>query len=447
MKRHFTYLIISLIVVLFGVAFFMGILKKKTEKSLLERIPTSKSHLHMSPDGKTIEHTHRQITPPVAKPKSANTDPATTKHPVLRAWENLDLEAIKRDYQPYTVSEIIEKWDEGFMEWENPSKERIAKWEAYMPKEKWLQHLMEHGYPFIRPVNYTLAFAALGKVLMAKDDFDNSETRTRILQGCGMSANASWEELEEVVFKWELVASINVQRAKDVDPSVAGGVTDLSGVFTPFSPNKVYVHISEDKQFSSFTGVMLSKEQKDDLAIYGVAPKGVTVVYTDENGIPLPADVKPRFYERQMAALEVIEEHIEQMITEHDALFKTLPKPYEKTVPKEKSTSSLPLHPDDTHIDDGSDLREPVDRPNISIDRNNIPLEMLPSEPPSRANIQEWFEVLQELHGGELPKDLHVLKEVISELDAIRQVGKQKSSKQSASPAQRPPDRVEPSPK
>ena len=66
---------------------------------------------------------------------------------------------------------------------------------------------------------------------------------------------------------------------------------------------------------------------------------------------------------------------------------------------------------------------------------------MLPSEPPSRANIHEWFEVLQVLHGGELPKDLRALQKVMTELEAIRKDGEEKIQHPNTSPTQRQQDK------
>ena len=377
MKKQIVYLIISLAVVLIGAIFYMGILQRKVEKSLLEQVPASKSHSHVSPDGDVVEHTHTPIRPPRVEPKNSDHDPITAKHPILRVWENLDLAAIKRNYQPYTVPEMIEKWHEGYMNFERPSLDRVARWEAYWPREAWLQHLMDNGHPFSRPVHYTFAFNARGQALMMKDRFDNPETRADLLEGYRLPADATWEKMEEVSIKFDIVSSLNTQRAKDIDPSVYGGVTGLDGVFTPFSPNKVYVHVSEDKPLSTFTGAMLSEQQKNDLTMYGVAPKGITVVYTDENGNPLPTDVVPRLYERQMAALEVAESYIEQLIVDHDALFKTTPAQPQKTAPAEPSAPSQQPqqarpHP---HQNDASELGDTGPAP--STRKGHIPPEHL----------------------------------------------------------------------
>ncbi len=379
MKKQMTYLIISLAVVLIGAILYLAVLRNAAKESLLERIPASKPHSHVSPAGDVVEHTHTPIRPPTMEPEKNDPSQSDTKHSILRIWENLDLAAIKRDYQPYTVPEIIEKWHEGYMNFERPyrnqkSRNRFERLETYWPREEWLQHLMDNGFTFSRPVHYTFAFNARDQALMAKDKYDNPETRANLLSGLRLPTDATWEEVEDVRIKFDIVSQLNLQRAKDVDPSVYGGVTNLDGVFTPFTPNTVYVRMSKDKSLSTFKGAKLSKQQKNNLTMFGIAPKGITVVYTDEKGVPLPADAAPRFYERQMAALEVAESYIEQLISDHDSLFKVL------------STS----------------------------------------EPPARSNMQQRLEVLQELHGGDLPKDLRVLQTVIHELEEIRQAAAEK---------------------
>ena len=439
MKKQFIYLIISLVIVFIGVAFYIGIQQKKGEESLLDLIPASKPHQHVSSEGEVVEHTHTHILPPLSK--TTVPDTAQTKHPILRIWENLDLAAIRRYYQPYTVPEMMEKWEEKYQNFERPSSDRLARVQAYWPKEKWLQHLMDLGYPLFDASHYKMASDARYQTLLVhKDAYDNPETRVNAIDGFKLSANATWEDVEELNIKFNIVARIKNQRAKEIDPFVTGGVTNLQGVFTPFSPNAVHVHVSKDKHFSRFTGAMLSEEQKNDLTMYGVAPKGVTVVYTDENGNPLPADVVPRFYERQMAALEAAEANVEQMIVDHESLFKTLPKSSEKTV----TEPGEQLQPQETqpHSSEVPKTTDTGQRVLPSTFKGNIPPELLPPDPPSRANIHQWFEVLQELHGGELPKDLRVLQEAINELEAIRQAGKEKMQP----PRQRPPERSAPKP-
>lgn len=446
MKKQITYLIIAFAVVLIGAIFYMGVLQKSAKESLLERIPASQKHQHVSPEGEVVEHTHTPIRLPDVTPKKNDPDPASVKHPILRAWDTLDLNEIRKKYQPYTVQEMIEKWDDRYMDRPPEILAQKERYEVYYPKEQWLQRLYDNGFPFLDFGHYKMAFDTRARCVWSKEYFEDPEARTDRLDGYLLPPDATFEELEEVHIKFDIVSRINDQRARDADPSVFAGVTNIYGVFMPFSQDQVtvYAYISEDQFGSTFTGAMLSEEQKNDLTMYGVAPEGVRVIYTDEKGVPLPADAAPRFYERKMAQLEAAEAHVEQLLADHEALFQTTPAHTKENATKETTSPSQSAHPAHPHPHqrDGSELRESVRRPAFPIDIRNIPSEMLPSEPPSRANIQQWFEVLQLLHGGELPKDLRVFQEAIQELEAIRQAAEDMQQARQ----QRPPEPPAPKP-
>ncbi len=446
MKKQVRFLLISIVIVIVGVASYVGILQKKEEKSILDRIPISKPHQHVVPEGEVVEHTHPPILPPAAPSKTTTPD-TIAEHSILRVWDNLDLAAIKRDYQPHTVPEMIEKWEEEYKTFENPSRGLVARGEDYWPKEAWLQHLLDNGYPFLIFGQYKMASDLRFQMLQDKSEFDNPETRLNILKGYRLPEDATWEELEEVRIKFSIVARLNTQRAVDRDPSIAGGITDLNGVYTPFSPNTVYVHVSEDKPLSTFTGAMLSEEQKNDITMYGVAPKGVTVIYTDENGNPMPSGLPPpRFYERQMAALEAVEEHVEKLIADHEALFKSQSEKTQKIVPPLTTPSQDErLHPHPHDKSDGQEnAQRPSQRPGGPESKREFPFDILPPEPPGPHNIQLWFEILQEWHGGDLPRDLRELQQVIKELDAIRQAGEERMQPKGTPPGHRSPERSKP---
>lgn len=297
MKKQITYLIIAFAVVLIGVVFYMGVLQKEAEESLLERIPASKQHLHVSTEGEVVEHTHTPFQLPDVKPKKNDPDMANAKHPILHVWGNLDLADIRRKYQPYTVQEMIEKWDDRYMDRPPEVLAQRERYETHYPKEQWLQRLYENGYPFLNYGHYRMAFDTRARSVWYKEDFEDPEKKTRRLQGFRLPPDATWEELEDINMKFDIVSRLNDQRASDADPSFFAGVTNIYGVFMPFSQDQVtvYAQVSDNQYGYIFTGAMLSEEQKDDLSIYGVAPEGVRVIYTDEKGVPLPAGVVPRF--------------------------------------------------------------------------------------------------------------------------------------------------------
>ena len=148
MKKQLIILISSLFVIIIGVVFYMNILKKKEETSILEQVPASKPHKHITPDGEVVQHTHTPIQPPKTNPHKNKTDPPQeTVPPILRIWKNLNLNEIRRKYQPYTVQELIDKWDEKYLDFQrvyrNPTlQDMYERQDAYWPKEQWLQHLL-----------------------------------------------------------------------------------------------------------------------------------------------------------------------------------------------------------------------------------------------------------------------------------------------------------------
>ncbi len=340
MKKQIFLISISIFVIVIAIAIYFVIPEKKEAKSVL-KISTSEPHQHEGPGGNIIEHTHTyHLSSDEGVSKLLRPDIRSTKHPMLRQWKDLNLAAIRKNYQPYTVPEMIEKWDEKYEFYEGGGALE-ASVESLYPKKEWLEHLRNWRNPFLNFGHYKMAVDKRYGMLWAKRDFDNLENRTDVLSGYRLPSDATWEELEEVIIKYYIVAGNYNQRARDVNPSIAGGVTNLDGVFTPFSENTVYVYISEDKPISKFTGVQLTRKQEQDLTMYGVAPKGMTVVYTDEKGNPLPtSNPPPRFYERRMKALEEAQANVEKMIADHETFINLLPKQTQQVVPGQNHTSS-----------------------------------------------------------------------------------------------------------
>ena len=444
MKKQLIYLITSLFVIIIGVVFYMNMQKKKVETSILEQVPGSKSHKHITSDGEVVQHTHTPIQSPKRNQHKNQADPPQeTVHPILRIWENMDFNEIRRKYQLYTLQEMIEKWDGEYIRRIRPhaNSKSIAyneKAEKLYPKEQWLQRLMDNGFPFPDVGYYTVAFSTRYSVIKAKEGFENPETKLSVLSDHGLPEDTTWEELEDFAIKFDIVSIHNEIRAEESDPSVFGGVTGIEGVFTPFTPNTVHVYISEDTGAATFTGRTLTQQQEDDLTMFGAAPEGITVVYTDKEGRPLPTDAKPRFYERHMAALEAIETYMQEMAAEHEKLFNTkLQQTRENTqVQQTPSVQQVPQNHDLPHLRDGTESSVTQRTPKTTIPMQNIPPEMLPKEPLSSKNMHNWLELLQELHGGELPRDLNSLKVALTELEAIRQAAQEKLA-----PRPTPPDR------
>ena len=229
---------------------------------------------------------------------------------IQRIWSNLDLEAIKREFQPYTLEETHEKWrNHPYVPrftgrtsgTEHSPLNATEKLDIFRPRDEWIQRLYDLGYPFMRGGQYNAALQERSGLKHYYDNAGDIPPHERV----NLPPEATWEEIEDTYMKRKVIAEIAFERAYQADPdNFQGGVFNITNtgemVLTPFQENTVYVHISEEKPFTRITGARLNAAEEKALTMFGIAPPDMKVIYTDKNGMPLPSDVKPRFYERAM---------------------------------------------------------------------------------------------------------------------------------------------------
>ena len=442
MKKRMILMTLTLLVIAIGVSVYIAH-RNPPLLSVHEQLPEPKSHEHVAPDGSTVQHTH---TYDFAKPDthtdrtSAQEQARDTKHPIQRAWERLDLAAIKQKYQPYTVAEMKEMWHFDYLEYGRLSTdEEEATAEAHYPADQWLEDLLNLGHPFMNSGHYDLALGRrIGMMGPTREDWDTGEPRyypsgglmggfskAGLLKKLELPSDTTWDEYVQMTNKFSIVRLMNVLLAQEIDPDVSGGMTELDGSFLPFSPNLVNVHIDPKTGRTKFIGPRLTAAEEDALVNFGVAPEGMSVVYIDANNKPLPGGKVPRFFERNMKALETAQTLLQQQIEEHEFLLEmdTLLNP---AAAKKQGTAAPHEH---VHEQDPSHIHEspkdtaaatPQQRPNIDMKRLPPGIE-IPPEIRAQEEIQRWFTALAALHGGQLPKDLRVLQQVITELEQVRQ--------------------------
>ena len=413
--------------------------------SVQEHLPDPKPHEHTAPDGSTVQHIHTYdfVAPDTDIEKTVQPGQASdTKHPIQRAWERLDLAAIKQKYQPYTVAEMKEMWNQSFLDFRHPKTEELEAAEVMYPLNQWLEDLMNLGHPFAGFGHYQLALSRrLGITGPSRESWDTGipkydeddgtvvggfSSKAGKLQALKLPSDTTWDEYVQMTNKFSVVRLINVERAMELDPDVEGGVTNLDGSFLPFSQNLVNVHIDPKTGRTKFIGPSLTAAEKDALVNFGVAPKGMSVVYIDANDKPIPVGkVPPRFFERNMKALETAQTLLQQQIEEHEFLLEmdtllnpSAAKKQGTAVPHEHVHEQDPSHTHERAKDTAA--ATPQQRPNIDMKRLPPGIE-IPPDIRTQEEIQRWFTALEALHGGELPKDLQTLQEVITELEKIRQ--------------------------
>lgn len=429
------YIVLTCVVVLVIVGLTMFVVPKRNRIPLAPiEIPESKLHQHISPDGKVVQHTHRYEQLPdqssgVAETETSDTDYMKMNR-IQRAWAQLDLAEIREKWQPYTIPEMHEKWfHKAMIRGLGPNFNYEEKWEHIEedPEKRpdpWLQRYLDLGYPFHYHFHYRMAMQHRWSLDRNRERAARSpEDRESVFGGVGLPPEATWEEYEDTFIKHKVLSRHAFDQQVRDDPTAAGGVYWVDTGVIPFKSDTLYVNISDDGPVSTIIGPKLTQKQEEDLRMFGIAPEGLKVVYTDKSGVPLPADMKPRFYERVMAQLEAAEQQVLQQIADHDALFKQGGNGILKeTTPVVKDTPHDHLHPHavESHPDKA---QHPDVRRNIppQVGKNRQP--PLPPEPPSPEQVQKMIEELILLHGGDLPKDLKVLQEVIEELKAIREKG------------------------
>lgn len=413
--------------------------------SVADQIPVPKPHEHTTTDGSTVQHIHTYdfTKPDTPTDKVKQAQEIGTKHPIQRAWERLDLAAIKKKYQPYTLAEMKEKWHQKYIEYGVFSSEEEAAAEEYYPLDEWLEDLIGLGHPFIKAGHYRLASdRRLGLMGRSRENWDTGipeyssitgevmgfKSKAALLTRLKLPSDTTWNEYIEMHNKFSVVRLMNVLRAQEIDPDVDGGVTDLDGSFLPFSPNLVNVHVDPETGRTKFIGPSLTSTEKTDLVNFGVAPEGMSVVYIDANNKPIPVGkVPPRFYERNMAELEKAQVNIQQQLKDHeflldlDTLLNT-PEAKQQGVAISHERPQDPEHVQTQGAQRSSETASSPQRPHPSENQPTPDLEITPELRTPDA-IYDWFARLEALHGGKLPKDLQALQRVITELEKIKEAG------------------------
>ncbi len=431
--------IILTTLVLFVIAIVFSIYisnRRKEPQFVIGELPTSKPHEHVAPDGTIIEHRHTYAEPELSESTVKPNQVSDTKHPIQRAWERLDLETIRRKYQPYTVAEMQEMWAESYRGSFGPNYPHELD-EPY-PQEEWLQRNLELGQPFRNESDYDTVLQR--RIYMVDHQgrwrAADQEQKAFMRKALDLPPDIdNWNEYEDAYHKFYIVASNAELQAEEADPNILGGTTSTDGTFIPFKENTVYVHVNPENGLSKFTGAELNGKEAGELTMYGITPEGITVIYTDEGGKPLPTDTPiPRFYERRMAELEEAQAHLQQQIGDHELLLEldTLLNP-----PEEKKQIAAVPH-EHTHEHDHDHTHEtpqtPEALPSQQPDAKQTPPQRkLPPELRTPDAVSRWFTELEALHGGQLPKDLKELRKIITELEKIRREGEAKLK-----PPQRP---------
>ncbi|MDE0088623.1 MAG: hypothetical protein OXU23_23075 [Candidatus Poribacteria bacterium] len=154
--------------------------------------------------------------------------PTAEKFQWVQHWDQLDLAAIQRDYQPYTVAEMREMWEAKLLAKYGGAerlKQAIGEADHVYPQDMYLARMLELGRPFVDFSDYEDALTDQRIRLFSTWVYWNTmrvAERSTYLEQRGLLPGTAWETYEEMLLKNDVVDSINFWRSKELDPYIKG---------------------------------------------------------------------------------------------------------------------------------------------------------------------------------------------------------------------------------
>ena len=292
----------------------------KNPKPILRNIPNSEPHQHATPEGELIEHIHTynssigsyNLYEPIT-PKNRK------KHPIQLDWERIDIETVKKKYQPYSVAEMQDMWSLKYNTEIPPVRRK--KLDRLYPPETWIKRNLSLGQPFLNYPDYRTVLQRRIYMINRRDLWRivDSEDRNAMRNSLQLPPEIdTWKEYEDAYLKSWIVASYQSLLATNTET--------------------VYVTIEDGKKFSKFAGKWLSRKDKYELMMFGIIPEGIHVVYLDVHEEPLPPGVKPSYYELYLKELELAYTNVHNILSEHEEFYTS------NTTEKKRSSKSKPKY-------------------------------------------------------------------------------------------------------
>ncbi len=152
--------------------------------------------------------------------------PEPEEHRWITDWENLDLPAVKRAYQPYTVAQMNDLWHPQLLAKYGHSESFVNMMrdlDKVYPPDIFLARMLALGSTFIAYSDYETALTEqrryLHSVRLYWDILDISGRRIYVSHR-GLPPDASWETLEEDILKSEVINRLNYWRSVELDTTL-----------------------------------------------------------------------------------------------------------------------------------------------------------------------------------------------------------------------------------
>lgn len=304
MKKRIGIFFLFMFIVSIGVTgyFFLPV---RNPMPILSDTPASKPHQHATPKGELIEHIHNydlSIDPNILYQPIDSDETDQEKHRIQLDWERIDIDIVRKKYQPHSVDEMNKMWSSRY-ETEVPANRRNKLDKAY-PQNSWLKLNISLGQPLVNYSDYQMVLQRRVFMINRRDLWRvvSPEDRQAMRKSLQLPPEIdTWKEYEDAYLKSWIVASYE---------SLLAGETET-----------VYVYVTDDNRFSRFEGARLKRKEKYDLMMYGIVPDGIHVIYLDVHEERLPPGVIPRYIEVYLKELEMAYMNVHQIVSDHQEFY------------------------------------------------------------------------------------------------------------------------------
>ena len=178
---------------------------------------------------------------------------------------------------PQTVEALMARFDK--INRHQGSKEDI------FPRAEWIQRALNLGVEFRDNLDYS-------GILAVRDVVLNDRKRLEILQD-----EARFNEHINRRILWKANDNIAFREMIRKNPRSTGGI-NMGGRYIPTQSNQVHLKITPGDPSHGVVQYgprerKLTEREKRNLYYHGIAPKGIEVIYLDENNEPLPPGSDP----------------------------------------------------------------------------------------------------------------------------------------------------------
>ena len=148
------------------------------------------------------------------------------KFQLVKHWNELDIAAVRSEYQPYSVMEMREMWGDKLLTKHDGSegfKYVIEQANAVYPVDMYLARMLKLGRPFVDFSDYedALLYHRLWLYSTRLYWYSLSTAEKSVsLQQRGLPPDTTWAVYEEVLLKTDVVYGINFWRSKALDPYI-----------------------------------------------------------------------------------------------------------------------------------------------------------------------------------------------------------------------------------